>query len=257
MKEGESMFRKKIVIGLVSLTFVGTAFWAVVDKQETFSVELGSADAKTNINNATTEENISDTKTEENSISKDIYGTFESEFEWAADPAVPENLMNDSTSMVHLKILSIGEGIMPPKSEDFSSPLPFTPYEVEVVDTISGNPLSGKMTVYGIGGDIKISKFVESTPENKNEKMGLTKLSKNEKESKFISFTTDHDYKLKTGKEYALLLSKQAEGVYTIKANGYGTFYKVKTKNGENIYKNVLTGKESNLKLKKNNKDQN
>ena len=56
-----------------------------------------------------------------------------------------------------MKIISIGEAKMLPKTEHFDdSKQPYTPVEVEIIKTISGNELSGTVTVYLSGGDIKI-----------------------------------------------------------------------------------------------------
>jgi hypothetical protein len=248
------MYKKKLIIGLFTLTIVGITFWTINRQDDSRIQQIAHESAikdNTTTSIASNEEGLEVKDSVEEISSDNIYGTFEDQYSWTVDPSIPENLMDDRTSIVHLKVLAEDEARMLPKKDNFSSPTPFTPYEVEIIETISGNPLSGHLTVYVRGGNLKISKFIESTPERQIEKMGLNKLSNKEKDSKYLAFTSATDYKLKPGKEYALLLSEPADNIYTVNANGYGIFYKIKTKNGETKYKNVLTEKESNLKFKK------
>lgn len=187
--------------------------------------------------------------------SKKIYGTFESENSWLKDPSVPENIIFDGvTSIVNLKVISIGEAEILPKSEDFYSSTPHTPIQVEIIDIFSGEAQSGKQTIYIEGGDIKISKLIESVDKDTIAKMEFEKLSKDQKDSMYVSYNSQHDFKMKTVKEYGVILVEKIEGIYVISERGYGIFDipKTKTVNGTNMYKNVLTGKESDIKnLKK------
>ncbi|WP_335871488.1 hypothetical protein [Bacillus sp. 2205SS5-2] len=186
---------------------------------------------------------------------REIYGSFGNwEYSWDTDPREPENLFHEEGSVVHLKVLSIDEAVILPKSERFYTDMPFTPLEVEIVETISGNPLSGVKTIYMDGGDIRISKLVESWNENRVSNMGLNKLSKEEQETKFMSFTSEYDYDMDLGKEYAVILTRQEteEDIYTVTANGYGIFEMEATEQGEEIYRNTITNKTSTLKFSKN-----
>ncbi|MGD6991319.1 hypothetical protein [Sutcliffiella horikoshii] len=81
------------------------------------------------------------------------------------------------------------------------------------------------------------------------EKMGLTKLSREEQETKFISYTSESDYKMQPGKEYAVILAKQQieDEIYTVMERGYGIFEIIQTDQGAMIYRNVITGKSSEL----------
>lgn len=137
---------------------------------------------------------------------------------------------------------------MPPKGE-FYNPDPFTPVKVEVLNTLSGKSLSKELTVYLDGGEIKISELVKSMDKESIAKMGLDELSKKEQESMYISYTSDSDYKLQAGTEYTMLLTKQADGIYTVRDNGYGIFNidKAKQKLGKTTLTNVLTGKVTTL----------
>lgn len=234
------MKRKKIVAGLLSIGFLGMIYWNITDNNTDNIVQAG---------------NQSNVKSEEknnppNLNSKEIYGTFERENSWAFDPSKPENLYTEGvTSVVQLKVLSIGEAEILPKKEKFDTQDPFTPIEVEIVDTISGIPLSGKKTIYINGGDIKISKLIKSISTETSDKMGLTNLSQKEKDTKYISYTSIDDYKMKTGKEYTVILVNQADDIYTVMGSGYGIYDVEKDKSGKKAFKNVLTGKDSALKL--------
>jgi hypothetical protein len=175
----------------------------------------------------------------------DIYGTFESENSWVSDPREPENLFRASGSVVQIKVLSISEAKILPKTENFYTDRPFTPIKVTIQETIDGNPLSGKKTIYVQGGDLRISNLVESWDKNRVSLLGLNKLTKEEQESKFMSFTSEYDYEMEPGKEYAVILAKpQTEGeIYTVMARGYGIFEIDETKNGGKLYRNVITGR--------------
>jgi hypothetical protein len=176
---------------------------------------------------------------------KDIYGTFESENSWVSDPREPENLFRASGSVVQIKVLSISEAKILSKTENFYTDRPFTPIEVTIQETIDGNPLSGKKTIYVQGGDLRISNLVESWDKNRVSLLGLNKLTKEEQESKFMSFTSEYDYEMEPGKEYAVILAKQqTEGeIYTVMARGYGIFEIEENKNGGKLYRNVITGR--------------
>ncbi|RSD21091.1 hypothetical protein [Mesobacillus subterraneus] len=181
---------------------------------------------------------------------KEIFGKYEREFSWAINPTIPENLFTpEATSVVQLKVLSMGEAEILPQTEEFITQDPYTPIEVEILDTISGNPLSGNKTIYIDGGDIKISKLMKFIDKEKSNKMGFDKLSEKDRDNMYISYTSDNDYKMKIGKEYTVFLVKQTEDIYTIMGSGYGIFDIEKDAMGKKTFKNVLTGKESALQF--------
>ncbi|WP_417897711.1 hypothetical protein ABN702_15645 [Bacillus haimaensis] len=179
-----------------------------------------------------------------------IYSVSQSENLWAWNPREPRIiLMNvEGASVVHLKVQSIGEAEILPKYENFYTYMPYTPLEVEIGETVYGSALFGKKKIYIQGGDIRISNLLNSWVGNEYEgleKMGLTKLSKEEQETKFISYTSEYDYKMEPGKEYAVILAKQPaeDEIYTVIERGYGIFEIEETEQGEKIYRNVITGK--------------
>ncbi len=234
------MNSKKLVAGLLSISFVGMLSWYIANHDTKTVVQAEKQ------NNVISEEKTKKTK---EIASKDIYGTSETENSWVKDPTVPENLLiKGLTSVVQLKVLSIGEAEILPKIGDFYSQDPYTPIQVEVIDTISGNPMSGEKTIYINGGDIKISNLENSLDKGTSQKMGLDNLTSKQKETEYISYVSDHDYKMKTGKDYTVILVKQADDFYTVIGNGYGIF-KASNSKRTNMFKNVLTGKESDLQF--------
>ncbi|WLD94471.1 hypothetical protein [Alkalihalobacillus sp. AL-G] len=234
------MNRKKIVAGLISMSFVGIVYWNIAEHDTNTVTQAG------NQSNAVSEEK----NNLPNINPKEIYGTVESQSIWAFDPSIPENLFTaGAASIVQLKVLTIGEAEILPKTENFYTQEPHTPIEVEIVDTISGIPLSGEKTVYMKGGEIRISKLIKHLDKGSIDKIRFNKLSQKVKDSKFISYTSDHRYKMKTGKEYTVILMPQTESIFTVMGSGYGIFDIEKDKSGKKIYKNVLTGKDSPLKF--------
>jgi hypothetical protein len=241
---------KKILVGLLSLSIAGVTFWAI-DRNSSGNTELANESKVENIKTENPEKASKDTINPEK-----IYGTFEAEHSWAKDPKVPENLITEGkTSVVQLKVLSVGEAEMLPKTENFYTETPYTPIKVEILDTISGNQLSGQKTIYIEGGDIKISKLLSSMNAQRSSKMGLDKLSQDKKDSMYISYKSEFDYKMKPGKEYGIILVNPTDDIYTVMANGYGIFDLDTTtdtqsaKIASKMFKNVITGKESALKF--------
>lgn len=176
-----------------------------------------------------------------------IFATIENHFSWAIDPTIPENLIADSSSIVKIKVLSINESMFI-DSLNYDGPL--TPINVEVIETLSGSELPDSLDIYKFGGIVSISKLIEHQPEETTRKMGIDKIDKSEQNVNFIKYSSESDYDFKIGEEYVVILNKQANGIYTISAEGYGTFNLSnkegalsKSKASTNTYTNVLTGK--------------
>jgi hypothetical protein len=229
--------RKAKAAGLLGMTLLIILFWRLGEQEP----EMLQEHAGYQINAGIKNEKESKWFQEE----KDIYETFESENSWLSDPKEPENLFRASGSVVQIKVLSISEAKILPKTENFYTDRPFTPIEVTIQETIDGNPLSGKKTIYVQGGDLRISNLVEAWDKNRVTLLGLNKLTKEEQESKFMSFISEYDYEMKPGKEYAVILAKQQteEEIYTVMARGYGIFEIEENKNGGKLYRNVITGR--------------
>jgi hypothetical protein len=229
--------RKAIAAGLLSMTLLTILVLGLHGQETKLFEEHAAHQIYAGIKNAEESKKFQE--------EKDIYGTFESENSWVSDPREPENLFRASGSVVQIKVLSISEAKILPKTDNFYTDRPFTPIEVTIQETIDGNPLSGKKTIYVQGGDLRISNLVESWDKNRMSLLGLNKLTKEEQESKFMSFTSEYDYEMEPGKEYALILAKQqTEGeIYTVMARGYGIFEIEENKNGGKLYRNVITGR--------------
>jgi hypothetical protein len=229
--------RKAIAVGLLSMTLLAILVLGLHGQETKLFEEHAGHQIYAGIKNVEESKRFQE--------EKDIYGTFESENSWISDPREPENLFRPSGSVVQIKVLSISEAIILPKTEKFYTDRPFTPIEVTIQETIDGNPLSGKKTIYVQGGDLRISNLVESWDKNRVSLLGINKLTKEEQESKFMSFTSEYDYEMEPGKEYAVILVKQqTEGeIYTVMARGYGIFETEENKNGGKLYRNVITGR--------------
>jgi hypothetical protein len=237
-------FNKKVIAtGLLTMTLAAILFWSIGGQDVNIQKQAGIHSDK--VQTIEKKENVS---IQEEISPKDIYSVSQSENSWLKDPREPRNLIMEGGSIVHIKVQSIGEAEILPKYENFYTYMPFTPLEVEIGETLYGNALSGKKTIYIEGGDIRISNLLDSWVGNEYggfEKMGLTKLSKEEQETKFISYTSEYDYKMEPGKEYAVILVRKTreEEIYGVMARGYGIFEIEETEQGEKIYRNVITGK--------------
>jgi hypothetical protein len=229
--------RKAIAAGLLSMTLLIILFWGLDGQEPEMLQEHAGHQIYAGIKNAEESKRFLE--------EKDTYGTIESENSWVSDPREPENLFRASGSVVQIKVLSISEAKILPKTENFHTDRPFTPIEVTIQETIDGKSLSGKKTIYVQGGDLRISNLIESWDENRVSLLGLNKLTKEEQKSKFMSFTSEYDYEMEPGEEYAVILAKQqTEGeIYTVMARGYGIFEIEENKNGGKLYRNVITGR--------------
>jgi hypothetical protein len=229
--------RKAIAEGLLSMTLLIILFWGLDGQEPEMLQEQAGHQIYAGFKNAEESKKFKG--------KKDIYGIFESENSWVSDPREPENLFRASGSVVQIKVLSISEAKILPKTENFYTDRPFTPIEVTIQETIDGKSLSGKQTIYVQGGDLRISNLIESWDENRVSLLGLNKLTKEEQKSNFMSFTSEYDYEMEPGKEYVVILAKpQTEGeIYTVMARGYGIFEIEENKNGGKLYRNVITGK--------------
>jgi hypothetical protein len=238
-KSKNNFFLNRIAIaaGLLSMTLLIILFWGLDGQEPEMLQEHAGHQIYAGFKNAEESKKFKE--------KKDIYGTFESENSWVSDPREPENLFRASGSVVQIKVLSISEAKILPKTQNFYTDSPFTPIEVTIQETIDGKSLSGKKTIYVQGGDLRISNLIESWDENRVSSLGLNKLTKEEQKSKFMSFTSEYDYEMEPGKEYTVILAKpQTEGeIYTVMARGYGIFEIEESKNGGKLYRNVITGR--------------
>lgn len=186
------------------------------------------------------------TATRNDTNQKQVYGNFTIESSWVADPSEPKNLLKiiKDNAIIKVKIKSIGEAIFLNKTKNFNDPNPFTPIEVIVEKSLDEQPLPNINTVYLRGGDVKISDLMEKIDQETIQKMGFDTLTKKQQETMYVSYKSEHDYNLKPGEEYVLIVAKNSNNVYTIAANGYGIFKEAEGTTSEVTSKNVLTKKE-------------
>ncbi|KPB05177.1 hypothetical protein [Bacillus sp. CHD6a] len=247
-KRGIPFNRKIIATTLLTLTMAAILNWSNGGQYKDFQKLAGTHSEK-----VLTIENKENVSNQEEISPENVYSVSQGQNIWALDPREPRNLILEGTSIVHLQVINTSrEAEILPKYENFYTYRPFTPLEVEIEETIYGKALSGKKTIYIGGGDIRISNLLDSWVGNEYsglEKMGLTKLSREEQETKFISYTSEHDYNMEPGKEYAVILTREQtdDEIFIVMAQGYGIFEIVKTEDGAKLYKNVITGETSDL----------
>lgn len=200
------------------------------------------------VDNTETKEN-NENKLEEREVQVakgTIYKTIEGgESNWAYDPTIVENLINDHSEnkyVVKVKILSVGEGEMLPKQEKFNNPYTcFTPIRMQVVDNIS-NTLSGTFTAYITGGKIKIANILKGT-EQQIASMGIQDISQLDEEQYIEYKWSVPYYEPSVGNEYVMIINKTNPNLYQVFCGGYGIFRVEKSSDGTEIYKNVISGK--------------
>ena len=187
--------------------------------------------------------------TDEIKVAKDTtYKTIEGgESSWAYDPSIPENILNDhpeSKYVVKVKILSVGEGEMLPRQENFYNPFTcHTPIKMQVIDNLKeNNSLSGTLTAYITGGKIKIANILKGTKQE-IEYMGIYDASQVDPEQYIEYKWSVPYYEFNIGEEYVLILNKTNSSLYQIFDGGYGIFTVEKLSDGSETYKNVISGK--------------
>ena len=183
-------------------------------------------------------------------VSKEkIYKTIEGGEEcWAYDPTVVKNLLEDNSEskyVVKVKVLSVGEGEMLPKQENFYDPYTcYTPIKMQIIDNLlDTNKISGTITAYMTGGKMKIANILKGTKQE-IEYMGISDVSQVDPEQ-YIEYkwSTLPYYEPNIGDEYIIVVNKTNQNLYQIFCDGYGIFKVEKLDNGTEIYRNVISGK--------------
>lgn len=176
-----------------------------------------------------------------------IYKTIKGEEAcWAYDPTIPSNLINDcpeSKYVVRAKILSVGEGEMLTKQENYYDPFTcYTPIKIQIIDNLlDTNKLSNIVTAYMTGGKIKIANILNGTKEE-IEYMGIYDQSQVDPEQYIEYISEEPYYELSIGDEYVMIINKTTPSLYQVFCGGYGIF-KIENSNEKEIYKNVITNK--------------
>lgn len=225
----------------------------VIEERPTTQIDLDKDNQ--NKDNKTSEDEKNKDNTAQIQIAKgEIYKTIHGggESSWAYDPTIPENIINDATTskyVVRVKIVSVGEGKMLPKQENFYNPFTcYTPIKMRIVDNlISTNKLSETITAYITGGKIKISNILRKATKQEIEYMGIYDVSQVDKEKYIEYIWSDPYYEPKVGDEYVIIIGKANANLYQICCGGYGIF-KVEKSNDQEKYINVVTNKEWKIK---------
>ncbi len=168
-------------------------------------------------------------------VAKEVYKKIEcGEASWAVNPSIPSNLINKTSSVVRVKILSVNDAEMIPEQQNFKDPYrAYTPVEMQILDNLYGKNLSGKIKAYLTGGKIQIAKLQNSASEEQLKNLGINNLSSEDK-LKYIDYETSYDYDLTIGNEYIIIIKQVNNNLYKISENGYDIF-------DAETYKNVLT----------------
>lgn len=164
IKINENINKKILIyIGLFLLItiVVGSIVTIIVRSQK--NINVGKTETKDNI--------IENHQIEDNIVGEVSIGEGITE----KDLSIPENLLdNNYTSIVKVKVLSVGEeATFLPRKEKFYNPYtPYTPINVEIIETINGDNLTGKMTIYMKGGKVKVIDVEKQVDYEEQEKMG-------------------------------------------------------------------------------------
>ena len=217
--------------------------------EETPATQIETGNNNERKDSKTNEKTIPDDNSSQIQVAKGtIYKTIEGgESSWAYDPTVPENILNDhpeSKYLVKAKVLSVEEGEMLPKQENFYCPFTcFTPIKIQIEDNLlDNNKLNGTITTYMEGGKIKIANILKATPQE-IEYMGVYDASQVNPEQYIEYKWSVPYYEPNIGDEYVMIINKTNPSLYQISVGGYGIFKVEKSSDGSEIYKNVISGK--------------
>ena len=172
-------------------------------------------------------ENLENKIPTEISDKKEIYRTINSgEAIMSDDPTIPDNLINNhskSNYVVKVKIISIGEGEMLPKQENFYNPHTcYTPIKIQITDNLMDtNKLSGIINAYINGGKIKISNLLKTINNEEARNLGVLNLSKEEREKYIEYIWTTPYFEPAIGDEYVMIIHKTNSDLYQIMCGGY------------------------------------
>lgn len=167
-------------------------------------------------------ENLENKIPTEISDKKEIYRTINSgEAIMSDDPTIPDNLINNhskSNYVVKVKIISIGEGEMLPKQENFYNPHTcYTPIKIQITDNLMDtNKLSGIINAYINGGKIKISNLLKTINNEEARNLGVLNLSKEEREKYIEYIWTTPYFEPAIGDEYVMIIHKTNSDLYQI-----------------------------------------
>ena len=111
-------------------------------------------------------------------------------------------------------------------------------------------PIDNK--IYISGGDIKLSDLAKTLDDIDINRLGLNRLTQEEKENQYMRYETEFSYNVEKDKEYIIVVAQIGDGLYKIVDEGCGIFVednsnsRISTSNI--LLKNVIT----NTKIEKN-----
>lgn len=168
-----------------------------------------------------------------------IYNTIEYSYFWAFDVSNPKLIAEDADYIIKVKVLGIEDSTYK-YSPNFD---PTTPIKVETLSILKGDKNVNINQILKWGGIVTIEEYIKNSPITSIEKMGLNKLSDEEKKTKYMKIEEPGNYDLEIGKTYVVNLIENENGNLFIGANGYSVFEVIGVPINEK-YKNVLTGNE-------------
>lgn len=173
---------------------------------------------------------------EDKNIINDYSGSY-ADISWVYEPT-PKNLILDSNAIVKIKVKSEEDAVF---FNEMHKRIPFTPYNVEITEVVSGDLSLGDFKIYNTGGIVKVSDYINQISEEEAKLKGYLDLEN--KEESFLKFNEEHFYRLREGNEYLVILVKQENGIYTSFAGGYSIFAprNISGNSNDTDYENVIS----------------
>lgn len=101
------------------------------------------------------------------------------------------------------------------------SALPYTPGKIEINKVLKGESVDDEVTFIMPGGTCTVEQFINGNKNlsERSEKMGLNKLTKSEKQNKYIKYVYDRFIDFEVGKEYVIMLKKSSGKDFSVISN--------------------------------------
>ena len=178
-----------------------------------------------------------DDKIDNVSDSIEIYMTIQNnqELSWAYDITNSKLVYEKADYVIKVKVLDIGKGTYEYSAKNQN---PTTPIKVETLEKLKGDEEKNITQILQWGGIVSVEDVIKNTPETSVNKMGLNKLSDEEKQTKYIKYEESGNFDFEIGKTYIVALIVSKDGNFYIGANGYSIF---ESNSKDNVYTNVIT----------------
>lgn len=150
-----------------------------------------------------------------------IFGNIQMSTSLAYEPTA-QNLLNDTTSVVKVKVTGLGEAHFV-DGVGFSDE-PQTPIQFELLETISGQTISTDAHIYASGGLVSLAEMVRGLAPERIAKMEIDQLTHEQQAEQFMLYSADYDVELTVGETYVFLVVQQENGDYSLLLNGYSVF---------------------------------